>query len=261
MKLTVITICYNNKQVEDTCKSVVNQSFQDFEWIVVDGGSTDGTLDILNQYKDRINVFISEKDSGVYNAMNKGIAASNGEYLQFLNGGDYFNNENVLKNIIGELDGTDLVYGDLKILSDEPFIKKYPDKLPQNYFIYESLPHPATFIKKDLFDKFGKYKEDYKIVSDWEKWIIFIKENNCSYKHISEIIADYGLDGISAVLDDTHKRERAEVIKKYYDVDINQDAIKKYAKIFGFPLIKIKKTYDKTKIYLLGLQVLVKKHF
>ena len=96
-KLSIITVCYNEPNLEKTCKSIIEQTYQDFEWIVVDGGSNEQTQNIWNKYKNRINYFISEKDSGVYNAMNKGIKQSNGEYLLFLNAGDYLFDKDALK--------------------------------------------------------------------------------------------------------------------------------------------------------------------
>ena len=110
MKLSVITICYNEKNIRKTCESIVGQSWQDFEWIVVDGGSTDGTLDVLNEYRDRIDVLISEPDNGIYNAMNKGIARARGEWLNFMNGGDAFCDKTVLEQVFGggsSYDGAD----------------------------------------------------------------------------------------------------------------------------------------------------------
>lgn len=116
MKLSVITICYNEKNIRKTCESIVGQSWQDFEWIVVDGGSTDGTLDVLNEYRDRIDVLISEPDNGIYNAMNKGIARARGEWLNFMNGGDAFCDKTVLEQVFGggsSRDGADVLYGDM----------------------------------------------------------------------------------------------------------------------------------------------------
>ena len=96
-KLSIITICYNEPNIEKTCESIINQTWQDFEWIVIDGGSTDGTLEILNKYKTRINKLISEPDKGIYNALNKGIKFAKGEWLNFMNGGDRFCDNLVLE--------------------------------------------------------------------------------------------------------------------------------------------------------------------
>ena len=114
-KLSIITICYNIKdEIERTCKSIVGQTWQDFEWIVVDGGSTDGTLEVLKKYSDRIDILISEKDSGIYNAMNKGIKLANGEWLNFMNGGDNFASNDVLEKVFKNKNyEADILYGDM----------------------------------------------------------------------------------------------------------------------------------------------------
>jgi len=119
-KLTIITICYNiANQIERTLKSIENQTFQDFEWIVVDGASIDGTLEILQKYGSRINILISEKDKGIYDAMNKGILKSKGEYLLFLNGGDELNNIDSLKDSIKYLNQNfDLIVGNTTIIDN-----------------------------------------------------------------------------------------------------------------------------------------------
>ncbi len=246
MKISVITICYNDPDIEKTCESVVNQSFQDFEWIVIDGGSNSQTIQRLNKYRNRMNIFVSEKDNGVYNAMNKGIKAAKGEYLQFLNAGDcYYENES-LRNAYENLTGEDLVYGDLKYEQGEKtFIKKSPDKIPYGWFRKECLPHPSTFIKKELFEKYGTYNEKYNIVSDFEKWIQWIDVYNCSYKHIPYIISIHNFNGRSSVADEEHINERTEVVEKYYGT-------KKYIKLFKIPLLKILKTKKETKCYLFG---------
>ena len=111
--LTIITVCFNIKdEIERTCQSIVNQTWQNFEWIVIDGGSTDGTVDILKKYSDRINILVSEPDKGIYNAMNKGIKLSHGEWLNFMNGGDRFTSNDVLKEVFsGKEYSADVLYG------------------------------------------------------------------------------------------------------------------------------------------------------
>lgn len=219
MKMSIITICYNDLEVRKTCESVINQSYQDFEWIVIDGGSDHETMEILNQYRSRINVFVSEKDNGRYHAMNKGIKLAKGEYLHFLNAGDYYYNEQSLNNVIELLETNDIVFGDLNFITDKKeFIKKYPDKIFYGWFPFKSLPHPASFIKKELFNKYGLYNEKYKIVSDWEKFIEFIDLKKCSYKHIPIIVSSHSYNGISSGKSNLHSAERFEVLSKYYKI-------------------------------------------
>ena len=196
--LSVITICYNEKQIERTCKSIVSQTWQDFEWIVVDGGSTDGTLDILNKYKDRIDILISEPDKGIYNAQNKGIKLAHGKYLNFMNGGDTFYNSTVLEKVFKGYEQTaDVLYGKCCFKDDKVVhIYPYPSKIVINFWLEYTLSHQASFIKKELFEKYGLYDENYKIAADKEKFIVFFK-NKCSFHCIPYVIATFDMGGIS----------------------------------------------------------------
>ena len=165
-KLSVITICYNEPNLEETCKSIVNQSWQDFEWIVIDGGSNKETLDIFEKYKYRIDKFVSEPDNGIYNAMNKGIKLAKAEYIAFMNAGDSYYNENSLQEFLNNGLDKDIIYSDIYFLADKPYIKKYPDILDKRFWFLDSLPHQATLVKRELFEKYGLYNEEYKIVSN-----------------------------------------------------------------------------------------------
>ncbi len=221
MKLSIITVCLNIKnEIERTCESIINQTYQDFEWIVIDGGSTDGTLDILEKYKSRINILVSENDNGIYNAMNKGIKRSNGKYLNFMNGGDCFYNNNTLENAIKYFNTNADVYysyAQFVVPDNKSFLKTTPRLLIEKYFIHDCIPHQSTFIKKELFVKYGYYNENFKIVSDYENWIIFMR-NNCNFEFIDLITAVHYYDGISVSPEYTkiHSVERKAVIKKYF---------------------------------------------
>lgn len=257
MKISIITICYNEIHIKSTCESIVNQTYKDFEWIVIDGGSSAETLEILEQYKDHISVFISEKDSGVYNAMNKGIELAKGEYINFLNGGDYYYDNESLERAVALGFDADIIYGNQKFLQKESFfVKNYPKVLPYEWFITDCIPHQSSFIKRELFDKYGKYNEKYKIVSDWEKWIIFIDINKVPYKHIDTMVSVHRYDGISSVYDERHLNERQEVLKKYYRIATNASGdisyfTKKYFRINkNISLLKIVKAGQSIYFYL-----------
>lgn len=198
MKLSIITICYNEKQIRRTCESIVQQTWQDFEWIVVDGGSTDGTLDILNEYKSRINLLISEKDNGVYNAMNKGIRLAKGEWLSFMNGGDSFYSSDVLQKSFGENFNSDagILYGSTYTPEKDKF-RKNPKKLDYFFFIGSNINHQSTFIKKSLFDKYGLYDENMKIAADFDKWCQFMC-NGEKFQYLDFCVAANDLLGISS---------------------------------------------------------------
>lgn len=200
-KVTVITINLNNALgLQKTIQSVFRQTYRNVEYIVIDGGSIDDSIRVVEENKENINYWISEPDSGVYSAMNKGIIYAKGEYFLFLNSGDYFINENVLENIAKEIDGTDLIYGNIKLVesSGKSWIGVYPRKLSIKHFFAGSLPHPATFIKKSLFEKEGSYDEKLKICGDWKFFLNSIVKHKATYKHVEQIISVFNLDGLSS---------------------------------------------------------------
>lgn len=199
-KISVITINYNNKEgLERTLQNVTSQTFDDFEYIVIDGGSQDGSKELLQKYSGKITHWVSERDKGIYNAMNKGIVAAKGEYLIFINSGDHFYSENSLTIGAKYLGEKEIVYSDLKVVNHASLDKFiYPSELHFSYFFESSLPHPATFIKKSAFQKYGLYDENLKIVSDWKWFMNAICRFDCSYTHIPEIISTFYFDGISS---------------------------------------------------------------
>ncbi len=200
-KLTVITVNYNEKNLEETLESVVNQTWQDFEWIVVDGGSRKEFQDIFEKYKYRINKFISEPDDGVYNAMNKGIQLASGEYLNFLNAGDSYYCTNTLKDVYTYLKNgkADVYCGNANHIREDNglnWVSSLPKRIDKEFFFEGGVNHQASFIKRELFDKFGLYDEKYKIVSDYEKWLEFIA-NGAKFEQIPDIVSNFKLGGIS----------------------------------------------------------------
>ena len=187
MKISVITINFNNANgLERTLRSVISQTFNDYELIIVDGASTDGSVDVIKNYaheNSRLN-FVSEKDTGIYNAMNKGINMSQGEYLIFMNSGDCFYDASVLELSLPFLkENFDIICG--IALSDK--YKMYPPKkqqLSMSFFLKNSLNHQATFIKTKIMKQYY-YNEKYKIVSDTEFFFKSIILDNASYLEIS----------------------------------------------------------------------------
>lgn len=200
MKLSIITVNLNNcSGLEKTMNSVFSQSRDDFEYIVIDGGSTDGSLGLIKSHSEKISFWLSEGDKGIYNAMNKGIIASTGDYVLFLNSGDSLIERDTLTNAFSYFQGEDLIYGNLLFLDrSSSWIKTFPDDLAFEYFIHNYLPHPATFIKKSLFSSVGMYNESYQFVSDWEFFLLAINKYNCSYRHIPITISNFNLDGVSS---------------------------------------------------------------
>lgn len=218
-QLSIITINYNNAQgLEKTIESVSAQNSQDFEYIVVDGNSEDESKNIIQKNKNHINNWISEPDSGVYNAMNKGIKMATGKYLLFLNSGDLLENKDVVSKILPELKSDeDIIYGNLIYSKNGVSVEKFtpPNELNLVYFLHFFLPHPATFIKKNLFNKVGFYKEDFKIISDWEFFLRAIIIHGASYKHLDIIISNFDNSGISS--DAVNKNLIEEEKQKVYN--------------------------------------------
>ena len=213
MKLSIITVNLNNRDgLQKTIDSVVSQTFKDFEWIVIDGGSTDGSKELIEQYADHFAYWVSEPDKGIYNAMNKGIRVAKGEYLQFLNSGDWLCDASALERCFSHSFSADIVYGDLFFCDGETQHRySYPDNLTL-YFLYNlSLGHCASFIKRELFTN-NPYNEELKIVSDWE---FFLKQalNNSIFEHINEDIACFDTKGISSGNNQLVHDERKKVIQ------------------------------------------------
>lgn len=200
IKLSIITINFNNLSgLQRTMQSVFAQNFTDYEYIIIDGGSTDGSKEYIDQQTDKINYWVSEKDNGIYNAMNKGIAKANGEYLLFLNSGDHFYSPDSLTSVFKSFQNEEIVYGNLLVteVNGKQWVYEFPDKLSFGYFYQASLPHQATFIKRELFDRIGLYNESLRVASDWEFFIKAICINNCTYKHVPESVSMFYMGGIS----------------------------------------------------------------
>lgn len=230
MKLTIITINRNNADgLDKTIQSVINQSYKDFEYIVIDGNSTDNSIDIIKKHDSKINFWISEKDTGIYNAMNKGITKANGNYLLFLNSGDYLVNKDVLKFVFDQCQSVDIIYGNMQIDWGNGKITfgKMPDKISFKQMYIDTLWHPVSFIKKTLFDKYGLYNEAYKIVADYDFFFKVIVINNVTTYHVNVDIAIYNLTGLSSL--DSNKAleqaERKKVIESYLPQSIIDFAI------------------------------------
>jgi glycosyltransferase involved in cell wall biosynthesis len=222
VKLSIVTINLNNAEgLQNTIDSVFHQTYTAFEYIVIDGGSTDSSKEIIQKNAHRFNYSVSEKDNGIYQAMNKGILKASGEYIMFLNSGDLFYNEDVLNQMIASLDGEDILYGDLMRIKNE--IKEpciFPDVLSFEFFItgFNSLPHAGTLIKRSVFKTVGLYNESFKIVSDWEFFILAINKYNCTFKHLATFVVIFNLEGISAQKEfyPVIQKERRQVLDTHF---------------------------------------------
>ncbi len=253
-KLSIITVNLNNAEgLRKTIESVVSQTFTNYEYIIIDGGSTDGSVEIIKLYADTITYWVSEPDKGIYNAMNKGILQAKGEYCQFLNSGDWLINTKILETVFSNFPDKDIVYGNLQFPKEEIIT---PDKLNFSFFFESSIAHPATFIRKVLFEKYGFYNEKNQIVSDWEFFILVIFIEKCTFEHINLAISFFDLNGISSNTKMQHIQtsERINVLKKYfplmYDDYIELQQNKQELKYYKTSkLVQAVKKFHQGKIY------------
>lgn len=258
MKISIVTINFNNAQgLQKTISSVLAQTYNNIEYILIDGGSIDGSVEILKRFKDEVAYWISEPDTGVYNAMNKGISAATGEFLLFINSGDVLLNESVIDEAVSFGLDRDLVYGDIVYIESGTERKwVVDDKLSFETFYKATIPHPATFIKRSLFEVIGLYNENNKIVSDWEFFMLATCKYNCSYKHIDLCVAMFYQGGMSSDPENYPilTRERAATlnahfpffIKDYERLEQTTEALRKvrrYVKVKNF----VKELFNKTK--------------
>jgi glycosyltransferase involved in cell wall biosynthesis len=219
-KLTIITINRNNAEgLKKTIGSVLLQSYNAVEFIIVDGASTDESLDVILQYKDiKHYSWISEPDSGVYEAMNKGIRAANGEYLLFLNSGDFLVDSKVLHDVFSVNHHADILCGRCQVSRNgiTVWTSNPPNNITFGTLYYDGLSHQSTFIKRSLFYSLGMYREDYKYNSDIDFWYRSIILNGASTEKLDVLIADYNLDGISSKENQTdqYQREMSEILSQ-----------------------------------------------
>jgi glycosyltransferase involved in cell wall biosynthesis len=198
---SIITINFNNAAgLQITIDSVLQQSFKDFEFLIIDGGSTDGSIKVFDANKSGIHYFISEKDSGIYNAMNKGITRATGKYLLFLNSGDILADNEVLQKVASTNPFQDLVYGNMLIKDKNKSIRQgiMPDKLTHLHLLRDTLWHPVTFISRFAINDFGYYDEGFKIAADYDSFLYLILKRKSSYIHLPFNISVFANTGISA---------------------------------------------------------------
>lgn len=217
--LSIITINYNNSSgLEKTIQSIIPQTFKNFEYLVIDGASDDCSFEVIQKNKAAVHFSISEPDTGIYHAMNKGIKAAKGRYLLFLNSGDVLNGTTALEDFINHKDFEgDIIYGDYKFEEGE---KVYPDKLSPLFFVRTSLPHQSTFFKREVFEEMGLYEEHYKIVGDRAFFIKCFLSNHFVFKHIPYSLSIYDLSGISnnPIHIETQASENAKMFQEQYGV-------------------------------------------
>lgn len=204
MKISIITVCYNSAStIEQTIQSVLSQDFRDFEYIVVDGGSKDATVEILEKFKDRIR-YISEKDNGIYDAMNKGLKMAQGEIIGIIGADDFYPSNDVLSEVATAFNkyGTDSIYGDVQFVnagSEHKVVRywKVEEYRKENWLNGFMPPHIAFYLKKSAYEKYGYYRTDLVCAGDYELMLRILYKNNVSSKHISKVLMTMRTGGTS----------------------------------------------------------------
>ncbi len=212
LKISIVTLNLNNLNgLKKTAYSI--PKLDGIEWIVIDGISTDGSLEFLSTFDRNPDILISEKDSGIYDAMNKGIQFSNGEYVNFMNSGDLFE-ENFFKNCNHEFDGSsDIIYGNT-LLNDGKSLKS-PTNLDFFYILNKMINHQSLFIKRNLLLKYP-FNLKFKIVADWVQLFNILKHENPNLKYLNQTVCIYDTTGFSSRLDSERKNEKNIFLKSLY---------------------------------------------
>lgn len=216
--ISIITVVLNDeKHIEPTILSVIHQSYINIEYIVIDGGSSDATIDIVKKHENKISHWVSEPDMGIYNAMNKGIQKSKGEWLIFMNSGDVFNNNNVLQQIFSNFitTSTHLIYGNTIVKDDKTTIK--PSQIiDKNFFFFNTICHQSIFFKRVAFEMIGFYDLKYKIISDREFLMhAIIKKLNFTYIDLDVCI--WASEGFTSKNLSRYHNEETDMRNSYFN--------------------------------------------
>lgn len=203
MKISIVTVCFNSeKHIRSAIDSVVNQTYKDIEYIIIDGASKDGTIDIVKSYGNQITKFVSEPDKGIYDAMNKGFKMATGNYLALINSDDFYLHNNAISNVVKELElkKTDSIFADLIYVEENN-----PDKQVRYWkskpFIKGSFKkgwhpaHPTFIVKKEIYEKYGYFDLDFKLAADFELMLRFLEKHKISSCYLPEAIVKMRLGG------------------------------------------------------------------
>jgi glycosyltransferase involved in cell wall biosynthesis len=263
LKLSIITINRNNALgLEKTIKGVISQTFKDFEYIIIDGASTDESIEIIKKYEDKISYWISEPDRGIFNAMNKGVMKASGEYCQFSNSGDWFVTPEVLSDVFKNNPTEDIVFGNIIKVKDgvSTLDRGIGTSNVTFYHLFlGTINHPATFARRELFERYGLFCEKYKYVSDWEWFIRSVGLADTSVRYIDLNISFFDMIGTTNYSYQYYETERNPILKdlvpkrilsdynRLYTHELIQNSINRYflSKILFKIAYKIGKLGDK----------------
>ena len=234
-KITIVTVCYNAvREIEKTILSVINQTYSNKEYIIIDGNSTDGTIDVVNNYSDRIDIIVTETDRGIYDAMNKGGNMASGEWIIFMNAGDCFANAFVLQNVCNLIENNtecEIFYGNsIQLFSKTSRVKKPYDI----FFLKKSMPfsHQCVFVKKNLFIEHN-FSMKYRLAADYE-FFLYHFLNGKSFKYIPIEISRINLSDGATANNFRTSQDEAYAIRKEYGCQLIPNEIYRAMCIFRF---------------------------
>lgn len=227
--ISIVTVSYNAvTTIEQTIQAVINQTYKNIEYIIIDGGSTDGTLDIIKKYKDKISYWVSEPDKGIYDAMNKGIKVATGEWINFMNAGDSFYDNKTLERTFNQYytDNTKVIYGDMiennggkSRLIRAKSLSVFTSDLP--------FCHQSSFLKNGS----GYYDTDLRIAADYKLFrIIYSEFGEKAFAYVSFPISIFEASGISSLNKDLLRKEYHAVYREYKDIHYYWDSLKNIIK-------------------------------
>ena len=226
MKFSIITVNYNNKEgLRKTIESVIHQTYRDFEFIIIDGGSTDGSADVLKEYDAQIDYWVSEPDGGIYQGMNKGIKKATGEYLNFMNSGDCFYASNILEKVSHYNSNADFIVGkDYHYNSEthQGHASIQPPRTTMIHFFVATLDHQSSFIKRELFID-SLYDESHRLVSDWIFFTEKIVKEQKQVHFIPDIVCRREEGGLSEQQWDKNRKEIDQYLHQFLFPGIFED--------------------------------------
>lgn len=223
MIVSIVTINYNNLTgLKKTFESVIRQTFTDYEWIIIDGGSTDGSKLFIEQHQDRFSFWCSEPDGGIYQALNKGVKYAKGEYINFLNSGDCFIDSNVLLQVFKTSHTGDILYGDsLYIGKTGKELHVFPEHLTYNWLSFTTINHQATFTKREVFRHLS-FDAKYKVLADRKFWMECML-HNFTFEHLPFTVSLYDYTGFSVSNKEKWAAEKKEIFEEITPIGLQEN--------------------------------------
>jgi glycosyltransferase involved in cell wall biosynthesis len=240
MRVSIITVVYNGQStIKDTIKSVLSQDYSDIEHIIIDGASTDRTVEIIQAYGDKISKFVSEPDRGIYDAMNKGIKLASGEIIGILNSDDFYADRTIISTVVQQFQNTqaDSVFGDLVFVKSDDLnkvVRYYSSaKFHPKKFADGWMPaHPTFFVRRWAYERYGLFKTDYKIASDYELLTRFLAKHKLSYSYIPKVMVKMRMGGVSTTSFKSNWVLNREIVRGCAENEISTNLVRVFSKYF-----------------------------